>query len=71
LICDAAASRVVGYGLDEGVQMGPVINQASKERVEQLIGLGANEGASALVDGRGTTIKGYERRLVCPPDGPG
>jgi malonate-semialdehyde dehydrogenase (acetylating)/methylmalonate-semialdehyde dehydrogenase len=60
LICDAASDRVVGYGLDDGVQMGPVINQASKERVEQLIGLGAQEGASALVDGRGTTVKGYE-----------
>lgn len=60
LICDAASDRVVGYGLDEGVQMGPVINQSSKERVEQLIGLGAKEGASALVDGRGTTVKGYE-----------
>jgi malonate-semialdehyde dehydrogenase (acetylating) / methylmalonate-semialdehyde dehydrogenase len=60
LICDAAASRVVGYGLDQGVQMGPLINQVSKERVEQLIGLGSTEGASALVDGRGTTIKGYE-----------
>jgi len=60
LICDAASNRVVGYGLDEGVQMGPVINQGSKERVEQLIGLGAEEGASPLVDGRGTTIQGYE-----------
>lgn len=60
LICDAASSRVVGYGLDDGVQMGPVISQISKERVEQLIGLGAKEGATALVDGRGTTIKGYE-----------
>ena len=45
LICDAAASRKVGYGLDDGVQMGPVINQASKARIEQLIGLGASEGA--------------------------
>ncbi|HRJ76755.1 MAG TPA: aldehyde dehydrogenase family protein, partial [Anaerolineales bacterium] len=35
LICDAASSRVVGYGLDSGVQMGPVINMASKSRVEQ------------------------------------
>ena len=60
LICDAASSRVVGYGLDDGVQMGPVISQISKERVEQLIGLGAKEGVTALVDGRGTTIKGYE-----------
>jgi malonate-semialdehyde dehydrogenase (acetylating)/methylmalonate-semialdehyde dehydrogenase len=60
MICDAAASRVVGYGLDAGVQMGPVINRASKERVEQLIGAGAAEGASVPVDGRGTLIKGYE-----------
>ena len=60
LICDAASSRVVGYGLDDDVQMGPVISQASKENIEQLIGVGAKEGASALVDGRGTTVKGYE-----------
>ncbi|RIK28467.1 MAG: methylmalonate-semialdehyde dehydrogenase (CoA acylating), partial [Anaerolineae bacterium] len=44
-ICDAASSRVVGYGLDSGVQMGPVINAASKARVESLIGLGVKEGA--------------------------
>ncbi|HCR71938.1 MAG TPA: methylmalonate-semialdehyde dehydrogenase (CoA acylating) [Anaerolineae bacterium] len=60
LICDAASSRVVGYGLDSGVQMGPVINMASKSRVEQLIGLGQKEGASVPVDGRGTLIKGYD-----------
>jgi malonate-semialdehyde dehydrogenase (acetylating)/methylmalonate-semialdehyde dehydrogenase len=60
LICDAASSRVVGYGLDEGVQMGPVINQASKERIEQFINIGSKEGATVCVDGRGTTIKGYE-----------
>jgi malonate-semialdehyde dehydrogenase (acetylating)/methylmalonate-semialdehyde dehydrogenase len=60
LICDAASSRVVGYGLDEGVQMGPVISQASKENIESLIGVGVKEGASALVDGRRTTINGYE-----------
>ena len=60
MICDAASNRVVGNGLDADVQMGPVINQTSKENIEKLIGLGTTEGASALVDGRGTTIKGYE-----------
>jgi malonate-semialdehyde dehydrogenase (acetylating)/methylmalonate-semialdehyde dehydrogenase len=67
LICDAASSRVLGYGLDQGVQMGPVISLASKQRVEQLIGLGVSEGAAALVDGRGTTIKGYERGSFVRP----
>jgi malonate-semialdehyde dehydrogenase (acetylating)/methylmalonate-semialdehyde dehydrogenase len=67
MICDAAASRKVGYGLDEGVQMGPVINQQSRERIEQLIGAGAKEGASIPVDGRGTTIKGYEKGSFVRP----
>jgi malonate-semialdehyde dehydrogenase (acetylating)/methylmalonate-semialdehyde dehydrogenase len=60
-IADAAASRVVGYGLDDGVQMGPVITPASRGRIETLIAQGASEGASLLVDGRGPSIKGYER----------
>jgi malonate-semialdehyde dehydrogenase (acetylating)/methylmalonate-semialdehyde dehydrogenase len=60
LICDAASTRKVGFGLDQDVQMGPLINQVSKERVEQLIGLGSNEGATICVDGRGASIKGYE-----------
>lgn len=59
-ICDAAASRKVGYGLDEGTQMGAVISKASVRRIEQLIGQAESEGASAPVDGRGTVIKGYE-----------
>ncbi len=67
MICDAAASRVVGYGLDQGVQMGPVINQASRQRVEKLIGLGASEGAAVPVDGRGAVIKGYERGSFVRP----
>ncbi len=59
LICDAASTRVVGYGMDSGVQMGPVINAASKARVESLIGLGVQEGATVPVDGRGVSIQGY------------
>ena len=67
LICDAASSRVVGYGLDSGVQMGPVINAASKNRIEQLIGLGVKEGAAIPVDGRGASIQGYEGGYFVKP----
>jgi malonate-semialdehyde dehydrogenase (acetylating) / methylmalonate-semialdehyde dehydrogenase len=59
-IADTAVARVVGYGLDEGVQMGPVITRQSQQRIEQLIQQGANEGATVLVDGRSPTISGYE-----------
>ena len=67
MICDAASSRVVGYGLDSGVQMGPVINAASKARVEQLIGLGVQEGAAIPVDGRDARVQGYEGGYFVKP----
>src|SRR5512136_1495134 len=67
MICDAAQSRVVGYGLDAGVQMGPVISQASKLRIEQIIGTGSMEGATVCVDGRNTIIKGYENGAFVRP----
>ncbi len=60
-LAEAARVRVVGYGLDDGVQMGPVITPQSKERVEDLIGRGMGEGGRALVDGRNTRISGYEQ----------
>ncbi|MEM7335079.1 MAG: CoA-acylating methylmalonate-semialdehyde dehydrogenase [Chloroflexota bacterium] len=59
-IADMATNRVVGYGLNDGVQMGTVINQANVSRIEGLIQKGADEGASVLVDGRNAKISGYE-----------
>ena len=55
----AASSIKVGYGLDEGVGMGPVITPQSKARIEALIGQGVSEGATLLLDGRGAEIPGY------------
>ena len=60
-ISDAAASRKVGYGLDAGIEMGPVISEDSRKRVLGLIDKGLADGAKALVDGRKTSISGYER----------
>lgn len=76
-ICEAAASRVVGCGLDPEVQMGPVISAQSKARIEMLIGKSQSEGASLAVDGRGARIPGYEDGFFVrptivvdlPPDG--
>lgn len=59
-IANAAQTRVVGFGLDDGVQMGPVISSQSKARIEELIQQGADEGAKVLVDGRNPKISGYE-----------
>lgn len=66
-ICDAANNRIVGYGLDQGVQMGPVINSSSKTRIEKLIDRGVIEGASLPVDGRNSFIPGYEKGSFIRP----
>lgn len=60
-ISEVAQNRIVGYGLDEKVQMGPVISRESKTRIEGLIQTGINEGATVLVDGRQPQISGYEK----------
>ncbi len=54
-----ANSRRVGFGLDEGVQMGPVINPESKERIAGLIATGEREGGRLLVDGREGSVDGF------------
>src|SRR6266536_6633588 len=59
-ITEAAANLRVGNGLDEGVQMGPVITPHSKERIHNLIGVGANDGAKVVIDGRNPKIAKYE-----------
>lgn len=66
-LVEAAANRVVGYGLNPGVQMGPVISAQAKARIEGLIQKGVDEGANLLVDGRNTTIQGYENGWFIRP----
>lgn len=57
---EGARTRKVGYGLDGGVEMGPVISAESKARIESLIAKGEREGAKVLVDGRGRKVEGCE-----------
>ena len=59
-IVATAKKRVVGNGLEQGVEMGPVIDVRSKTRIEGLIQQGKDEGANLLVDGRNPKITGYE-----------
>ena len=59
-ISESATHRKVGYGLDVGVEMGPVISPASRQRIEGLIEGGVAAGAKPLVDGRSAKVAGYE-----------
>ena len=66
-IADAAASLRVGNGLEEGVQMGPVISPASKDRIESLIATGEKQGAKVLLDGRKAKISKHENGNFVKP----
>jgi len=66
-IAETASKLRVGNGLDEGVQMGPVITKQSKERIESLIGVGEKQGAKVVVDGRNPKVPRHERGNFVKP----
>ena len=58
-VTDRVKSIVIGYGLDESVQMGPVREASKKEIILNYIEIGLKEGATLRLDGRkAETIKG-------------
>ncbi|MBM80785.1 MAG: methylmalonate-semialdehyde dehydrogenase (CoA acylating) [Planctomycetaceae bacterium] len=59
-ICDHASSRRVGFGLDDEIQMGPVISHNSRTRIEGIIEDARSEGVGIKVDGRQQTIANFE-----------
>ena len=63
---DAASKLKVGYGLDETVQMGPVITKKHQERVLGYVDKGEAEGAEVALDGRGCKVPGYNGYFVGP-----
>ncbi len=66
-IAQAAASIKIGYGLEDGVQMGPVITAESKTRIEGLIAKGARAGATVLLDGRDAKVAHHEHGNFLKP----
>lgn len=64
---ESAKARTTGYGLDESIEMGPVITSESKDRVEHLIEKGVKEGAKVLLDGRKSKIQGFEKGNFIKP----
>ena len=61
LLAARARALKIGSGLNAEVEMGPVISRAAKDRIESYVAFGIEEGAKAVVDGRGFTIAGHEQ----------
>ena len=58
-ILDRSASLRVGNGLEDGVDMGPVISSRHRDRVMGYIDSGVKDGASLVMDGRDARVPGY------------
>jgi len=63
----AIAALRVGVSTDDEAHYGPVVNAAHKQRVENWIQTGVDEGAELVVDGRGFTLQGHESGFFVGP----
>ncbi|GAA4150849.1 CoA-acylating methylmalonate-semialdehyde dehydrogenase [Actinomadura keratinilytica] len=57
----------VGPGDDPETDMGPLITQAARERIEAAVGTAAAQGATVVVDGRGLKVDGHEEGFFVGP----
>ena len=59
-VVERAEAIKLGFGLDEGVEMGPVIRPDSRQRIHDFVAQGLDEGGRMLRDGRtAVPAKGY------------
>ncbi|ANN18665.1 methylmalonate-semialdehyde dehydrogenase (acylating) [Amycolatopsis orientalis] len=57
----------VGPGHEDGNDMGPVVTQAARERVIGSVALGAEQGATVVVDGRELRVDGHPEGFFVGP----
>jgi malonate-semialdehyde dehydrogenase (acetylating)/methylmalonate-semialdehyde dehydrogenase len=58
LIVESASNLEIGDGMEESVQMGPVVSKKSLERILGYIDMGLEEGATLALDGRDIQVEG-------------
>lgn len=53
-------TQKIGPAYDKTSNLGPVVSASHKKSIEQWIQKGIDEGATVVLDGRETTVEGYE-----------
>jgi malonate-semialdehyde dehydrogenase (acetylating)/methylmalonate-semialdehyde dehydrogenase len=66
-IKETARGIKIGYGLEEGIQMGPMQALHRKKKVLEYIDLGLEEGAEMTLDGREFDSSGYPEDCFIGP----
>jgi malonate-semialdehyde dehydrogenase (acetylating)/methylmalonate-semialdehyde dehydrogenase len=66
-LAERAASVVVGPGMSEGSQMGPLVTGAHRDKVASYVEAGIREGADLVMDGRDLKVEGHEAGFFLGP----
>jgi len=59
-LAERARALKVKSGMELDAEMGPVVTRQALERIEGYVGLGVEEGATLVVDGRGLKVPGHD-----------
>jgi malonate-semialdehyde dehydrogenase (acetylating) / methylmalonate-semialdehyde dehydrogenase len=60
LLAERARALKIKNGMELDAEMGPIVTKEARDRIEGYIGIGVEEGAKLVVDGRGHTVRGFE-----------
>ncbi|MGA8851889.1 MAG: CoA-acylating methylmalonate-semialdehyde dehydrogenase [Aeromicrobium sp.] len=66
-IHERSVGLTVSVGTDPDAEMGPVVTQASRDRIVDYIGQGETAGATVVVDGRDLVVEGLEDGFFVGP----
>jgi malonate-semialdehyde dehydrogenase (acetylating)/methylmalonate-semialdehyde dehydrogenase len=66
-LLNAADNLIIGDGMDESVQMGPVASLKSLKKIHKYINIGVEEGAKLLLDGRQKKVAEYPEGYFIGP----
>ena len=58
LLAERAQALKVKNGMELDAEMGPIVTREARDRIEKYIGVGVDEGATLVVDGRGFKVPG-------------
>ncbi len=59
-LAERARSLKIMNGMEPDAEMGPIVTRQARDRIETMIGVGVEEGAQLVVDGRGHSVAGHE-----------
>jgi malonate-semialdehyde dehydrogenase (acetylating)/methylmalonate-semialdehyde dehydrogenase len=60
MLAERAQALKIKNGMELDAEMGPIVTKEARDRIEGYIGIGVEEGAKLVVDGRGHSVAGCE-----------